>query len=76
MTVQRTCHLAGIAACFKEYNPTAVNVHCLAHCLNLCLQDAGKKCKLIRDALDIVQEVTQKRNHAFEALKNEMRPNT
>lgn len=68
-------HLTGVAANFKARNPAAIFVHCMAHCLNLCLQDAGKKCKEIREALDIVHDVTHlikqspKRNHAFQSLK-------
>ncbi len=75
-------HLKGVAASFKVHNPAAIFVHCLAHCLNLCLQDAGKKCKVIRDALDIVHDVTHlikqspKQNHVFQSLKNEMKPDT
>ena len=52
-------HLRGVSARFKQQNPAAIFVHCLAHCLNLCLQDAAKKCKMIRDALDIVHDVAQ-----------------
>lgn len=73
-------HLNGVAATFKRSNPAAIYVHCFAHCLNLCLQDTGKQCKAIRDALDLVQEVTHlvkqspKQNHTFQVLKNEMGP--
>ena len=27
----------------KRENPAALSVHCFAHCLNLCLQEAGRK---------------------------------
>lgn len=73
--------MKGVAASFKVHNPAAIFVHCLAHCLNLCLQDAGKN-EVIRDALDIVHDVTHlikqspKRNHAFQSLKNKMKPDT
>lgn len=30
-------HLKGVAASIKVHNPAAIFVHCLAHCLNLCL---------------------------------------
>lgn len=36
-------HSRGVAASFKEHNPVALHVHCLVHCLNLCLEDAGEK---------------------------------
>ncbi len=32
----------GVATRFKDENPAAIAVHCCAHSLNLCLQDAGK----------------------------------
>ena len=31
----------GLAAKIKREVPAALSLHCLAHCLNLCLQDAG-----------------------------------
>ena len=34
-------------------------MHCLAHCLNLCLQDAGRNLPLLRDALDAVKQITR-----------------
>ena len=52
-------------------NPAALPIHCLAHSLNLCLQDAGKEIQLQRDALDIVKEISQlikflpKQSHLF-----------
>ena len=30
-------HLRGVATRIQEEQPSAINVHCLAHCLNLCL---------------------------------------
>ena len=52
-------HLTGVARQIQNKYPAALKVHCLAHCLNLCLQDAAKKCKPIRAALDNVMELTQ-----------------
>ena len=37
--------------------PAAVTVHCLAHSLNLCLQDP------LRDAIDIVREIVKLNAH-------------
>ena len=45
----------------------------MAHCLNLCLQNTGRQILLLRDAPDVVKEITQlipKRPHPFsEKLK-------
>ena len=50
-------HIQGVATQLQTEENSAIAVHCFAHCLNLCLQDATKKCKLIRSALDIVLEI-------------------
>ena len=42
-------HVRGVAARMKEKNNSALHVHCLAHSLNLCLQDAARTCVPIRD---------------------------
>ena len=61
---------------------TALYVHCLAHSLNLCVQDVLKMCKLLRDTLDFIQNLVQlikfspKRLHLFEGLKKEVIINT
>lgn len=39
--------------------PGAVPVHCLAHCINLCFQDAGHKLLFLRDAIDTVREIAK-----------------
>ena len=69
--------LSGVAARIRKDVPQALPVHCLAHSLNLCLQDSGRKITLLRDALDIVREIVQlinkspKRKHLFsEKLSN------
>ena len=36
----------GAQALFKQEEPNALYVHCLAHSLNLCVQDVSKMCKL------------------------------
>ena len=43
----------GAQALFKQ------DVHCLAHSLNLCVQDVSKKCKLLRNTLDFIQNLVQ-----------------
>ena len=45
-------HLCGVSAHIQQCEETAVFVHCLAHCTNLCLQTAGRQVPCIRDALD------------------------
>ena len=35
-----------------------ISVHCLAHCLN-SLQDVAPKCVTLRNALDLLKEVSQ-----------------
>ena len=36
-------HLSGVAKQLQSEQPSAIKVHCLAHSLNLCLQDTAKK---------------------------------
>ena len=61
----------GVATQIRKECPAALPVHCFAHSLNLCLQDAGRQITLLRDALDIVREIAQlirlspKRSHLF-----------
>ena len=61
----------GVATQIRHENPAAIPVHCFAHCLNLCLQDAGRQISLLRDALDVVREISclirfsPKRSHLF-----------
>ena len=52
-------HRKGVATLIKRESPYAVAVHCYAHSLNLCLQDAGRKLIIIRDALEIVREISK-----------------
>ena len=51
-------HLRGVGTQIQAEEVTAISVHCLAHCLNLCLQDAAKKCLPVRNALDLVMEIS------------------
>ena len=61
----------GLATKIKRDVPAALSLHCLAHCLNLCLQDAGRKLTILRDALELVREIAKlirfspKRAHLF-----------
>ena len=62
---------SGVAARMLDENAAAIPVHCFGHCLNLILQDAGRKLVLIRDTLDLVKEIcnlirfSPKRLHLF-----------
>ena len=73
-------HLNGLAGSFKWDNPKAIYVHSFPHCLNICLQDTGKVCKVIRDALDFMQEVVHivkqspTQNYKFQVFKNVVAP--
>jgi len=40
-----------VATRIPTETPAALPVHCLAHSLNFCLQDAGKQMQILRDAL-------------------------
>ncbi|XP_046571823.1 zinc finger MYM-type protein 1-like [Haliotis rubra] len=67
-------HVNGVAVQLQGEEPRAVHVHCLAHCINLALQEATRACKPLRDALDITIEVNKlikyspKREHLFKNL--------
>ena len=49
--------LNGVAIIIKREEPKALFVHCLAHSVNLCLQECGRKCRAISDALNLVGEM-------------------
>ena len=48
----------GVATRILQDTPSALHVHCLAHCINLVLQEASRQCRVIRDALDITGEIS------------------
>ena len=71
-------HLKGVATQILKEEPNAIPVHCLAHRLNLCLQDAAKHCQPVRNALTICMELSQlilyspKRTQVFQQCKLEL----
>ena len=75
-------HLTGVATQLKKEEPSAIEVICLAHCLNLCLQDAAKMSTIVRDCLGLIGEISQlihyspKRSLVFNKCKNELNPNS
>ena len=68
----------GAQALFKKDEPRALYVHCLAHSLNLCVQDVSKMCKLLRNTLNFIHDLVQlikfspKRLTLFENLKSDV----
>ena len=69
---------SGVAARITQEEPAALPVHCLAHCINLCLQDISQQSKPVRDALDLVFELvgliklSPNRDHLFTALQRQV----
>ena len=69
-------HLNGVAARVKAEQPAALFVHCLAHNLNLCLQDVSRMSTQINEALNVVNELVKfvklspKHHYAFENIKS------
>ena len=61
----------GVATRILSEQPAALPVHCFAHSLNLCLQDAGRKLVSLRDTLQLCREIfkliklSPKRSHLF-----------
>ena len=71
-------HINGVAAHIQRDEPSAIYVHCLAHCTNLCLQTVGRQVTPVRDALELVREVSQlicfssKRSTLFESMQSQL----
>ena len=47
----------GVVTQVLSESAAALPLHCFAHSLNLCLEDAERQIKLLRDALEIVREM-------------------
>ena len=62
---------------FQDENRAAIPVHCLAHCVNLCLQEVARKVSSIKEGLNFATEVIQfikltpKRQIIFETVRFE-----
>ena len=73
---------SGVAKQLLDDEPRAVFTHCYGHSLNLAISDTVKGCKVMKDALDLIFEVTKlikyspKRDVQFEKLKSELAPDT
>ena len=72
----------GVAKLFSDEQPKAIYTHCYGHALNLSAEDTIKRCKIMKNALDIVFEVSKlikyspKKNVKFEKLKQNLEPDT
>ena len=75
-------HLNGVAVRLQREEPRAHYVHCLAHSLNLCLQECSCKCSAVRDALGVTQELynliraSPKRLGLLNRIINELAPSS
>ena len=52
-------HRNGVAKSISDEQPKAIFTHCYGHVLNLSAGDTIKRCKIMKDALDIVFEVSK-----------------
>ena len=50
-------HLTGVAVQILRMEPKAISIHCLAHSLNLSLQDCAAQSKPIREGLSLANEL-------------------
>ena len=72
----------GAQALFKKDEPRALYVHCLAHSLNLCVQDVSMMCKLLRNTFNFIHDLvplikfSPKRLTLFENLKSDVTMST
>ena len=70
-------HFKGVATRFEDDYPAAISVHCLAHCINLCLQEATRSCNCIKQALIFFMEtiqlikLTPKRQVLFQSIQKQ-----
>ena len=52
-------HITGVGKRFQEKFPCAIPVHCLAHCINLYLQEVAHKVKSIKKGLYFAMDMIQ-----------------
>ena len=70
--------LNGVSKKILSQNPKAIYIHCMAHCLNLCLQDSASACWTINEALALTSEISNfiraspKHLALFETLQKDM----
>ena len=72
----------GVQALLKREEPRALYVHCLAHSLNLAVQDMTAKCDLVRNVMTFVLDLVQlikfspKRTSLFDSLRKDVAINS
>ena len=49
----------GVVAQIQAELPSAIPFHCLTHCLQLVLQEAGRKYRSLTEVLELVQEIVR-----------------
>ena len=52
-------HLTGVGRRFEDNFPSAIPVHCLAHCINLSVQQVAHKVKSIKEGLNFAMDMIQ-----------------
>lgn len=67
MIVRPTCMVDVKVSSVQKWNKNlaALPVHRFSHCLNLCLQDVGTQIAPLRDALDVVKEISKEKGTAY-----------
>ena len=66
---------SGVAKQIVDEEPRAIYTHCYGHALNLACGDTIRKCKILKDALDVTYEIIKlvklspRRERIFEKLK-------
>jgi hypothetical protein len=71
---------SGVAKMILNEEPRALYTHCYGHALNLACGDTIKRSKIMKDALDIVYEISKlikkspRRDAIFSKLKQEVAP--
>ena len=67
----------GVQALIKGEQSKALYIHCLAHSLNLYVQDVTKQCTLIRNVMEFIHDLVQlikfssKRLFAYDSLRKD-----
>ena len=68
-------HINGVAKKFQNDNAAAISVHCLAHCVNLCLQEIAVSSQpiILSFSMEIIQLIkySPKRQVTFEGIQKQ-----
>jgi len=65
-------HLSGVAKRIVDEAPRAMFVLCMAHCLNLCLQECASICYCGREALALTSELASLIRAIFHTVHERM----